>query len=402
MRQLIAIAGLLIWAAVPALAGEPARPAIDCAVPLAVQPFSSDPAVIWYDPLDDPAGRARYFEFATDGGLFDYTSEDALGGAGRSLRGLFRAGTVSAGSLKVVFGDSPVGRAPLRPGEKFTEVYWRVYVKHQRGWTGNPYKMSRATSMAGANWSQAMIAHVWGGGGDQLTLDPATGIDGEDRLVTTQYNDFKNLRWLGNQPPAGYPIFSTAESGQWVAVEAAARLNTPGQADGTFTLWIDGRMEAFRDRLNWRGSWDEKGINAVFLENYWNSGSPVEQARYFDDFVVSTAPIGLARTGVNPVILKTPFQSPEEGDRQTGFQVQVASAAPGGEIVWDSGTVAGAGNRVTVDAASGTFRGALAGRGALEPDTQYSARVRQRSASGWSGWSPWRVVVHTAAAAVPG
>jgi hypothetical protein len=33
-------------------------------------------------------------------------------------------------------------------------------------------------------------------------------------------------------------------------------------------------------------------INAVFFENYWNDGSPREQERYFDDIVISTAPVG--------------------------------------------------------------------------------------------------------------
>jgi hypothetical protein len=396
VRFQVALAGLLLQAAVPAMAAQPDVPAIDYAVPLAVQPFTTDPAVIWYDSFDDPARRSGYLELLDDGGLFGYSSEEALGGRGQSLRGLFRKGTVSAGSLKLVFGDCPLGRAPVRQGEKFTTIYWRVYVKHQRGWTGNPAKMSRGTSLAGTNWSQAMIGHVWQGPGNVLTLDPASGIDAGGKLVTTQYNDFAHLRWLGNQPSAGFPIFATAESGKWVAVEACIRLNTPGQSDGAFTLWIDGRMEAFRDGLNWVGTWQEKGINAVFLENYWNSGSPVEQARYFDDFVVSTTPIGLARTPLNPEIVKTPFESPDAGDRQQGFEVQVASAC-GGEIVWDSGTISTAGNRVTVDAASGTFRGKLARAAELQPNTRYAVRVRQRNASTWSEWSAWRIVIHTQA-----
>jgi hypothetical protein len=30
----------------------------------------------------------------------------------------------------------------------------------------------------------------------------------------------------------------------------------------------------------------------IMLENYWNSGSPVKQERYFDNFVISTNRIG--------------------------------------------------------------------------------------------------------------
>jgi hypothetical protein len=32
-------------------------------------------------------------------------------------------------------------------------------------------------------------------------------------------------------------------------------------------------------------------INAVFFENYWNAGSPVQQERYFDNLVISTQSI---------------------------------------------------------------------------------------------------------------
>ena len=44
--------------------------------------------------------------------------------------------------------------------------------------------------------------------------------------------------------------------------------------------------------LDWRGSWTAYGINAVFFENYWNSGAPVEQRRYFDDIAIATERVG--------------------------------------------------------------------------------------------------------------
>jgi hypothetical protein len=40
------------------------------------------------------------------------------------------------------------------------------------------------------------------------------------------------------------------------------------------------------------GSLTEYGINAVYLENYWNEGSPQPQDRYFDNFVIATERIG--------------------------------------------------------------------------------------------------------------
>ena len=73
---------------------------------------------------------------------------------------------------------------------------------------------------------------------------------------------------------------------------AQVRLNEAGQADGVFRMWIDGQLEAERTGLNWVGSYDEYGINAVFVSNYWNDGSPTQQERYLDNFVVSTERIG--------------------------------------------------------------------------------------------------------------
>lgn len=64
--------------------------------------------------------------------------------------------------------------------------------------------------------------------------------------VTTAYNDFPNLKWLGSRQ-ASTPIFSAAESGRWVCFESHVKLNRPGKRDEVFELWIDGRLEAARN-----------------------------------------------------------------------------------------------------------------------------------------------------------
>ena len=128
--------------------------------------------------------------------------------------------------------------------------------------------------------------------------------------MTSRYNDFANLRWLGNKPASQFRLHSTQESGRWVCVEARAKLNTPGRRDGLNQLWIDGRLEAERKNLDWRGNYTEHGINAVFLETYWNDGSPVTQSRWIDKFVISTNPIGPIVCPRNPVLTKTPYHGP--------------------------------------------------------------------------------------------
>ena len=134
-----------------------------------------------------------------------------------------------------------------------------------------------------------MIAHLWSKG-DVLIGDPAGCVSGSS-VRCSGYNDFSQLDWLG-QMPGDTPIFSTEDSGRWRCVEGHVRLNTPGSSDGVFELWIDDALEARRTDLDWRGSYTSYGINAVFFENYWNEGSPVEQRRWFDDIAIATERIG--------------------------------------------------------------------------------------------------------------
>jgi hypothetical protein len=175
----------------------------------------------------------------------------------------------------------------------YREVYWRIYMRNQPGWVGGSgYKFSRVMVFASeSSWAEAMVAHVWGGGSDYLSIDPVRGTDEAGNLRTTGYNDFDNFSWLGSDR-SSTPVFGSPHVGQWHCYEAQVRLNDPGSSNGLFRLWIDGELEAERTGLNFLGSYNAYGINGLFLENYWNGGSPVDQERYFDNLVVSTEPIG--------------------------------------------------------------------------------------------------------------
>lgn len=374
-----ALAGSALWGA--GVAAQPAAPRIESVVLAPRQPHAADPHVIWYDDFDQDRIKS-YLEPAAGSPENRRSAAEALGGAGASMECHYPQGGQGIGNRKLVFGDSPIGR-PLRAGEKFYDVYWRIYVKHQAGWTGAPAKMSRATGFVSAQWNQAFIAHVWSAG-LPLTLDPASGVR-EGRVVTTRYNDFANLHWLGNKPTGKFPIHATEEAGRWVCVESRVRLNTPGKKDGYAALWIDGRLDTERQGLDFCGSYTGRGssVNAIFLEAYWNDGSPRDQYRWYDDFVVSTAPIGPLTAPANPTLIRTP------GDC-AAWEVQLAGDGAGERPVWNSGELPGAQRRVTVTPQAGTFLGAAAGRTALAAGSLVFCRVRQRDAAGgWSPWSPW-------------
>lgn len=266
-------------------------------IPLIGSCATPRPEWIWCDDFEtDRLGR--YFEYVSAGGVFARAA--GVGRAGSfGMRAHWAVGEVSAGALHLAFGRTP--QAYFRPVDAGTadyrEIYWRVYVRNQSGWVGGGgNKLSRAISFASStSWAEAMIAHVWSGGSapgwDYLFLDPASGTDAAGTLRTTTYNDIANFRWLG-AVRGQTPLFGATAVGAWHCVEAHVRLNDAGQANGVFELWVDGALDAQKPGLNWVGGFNAYGINAVFFENYWNSGSPADQERYFDDLVVSTAPIG--------------------------------------------------------------------------------------------------------------
>ena len=363
---------------------SPDVPRIDFVVMSEIQSHQSDPNVIWYDDFN--MGAKDYMESS---GEID--PEESFGGSGGSMKVGFEQGEINGeGNRKLAFGDFPDPDSSIKVaqrGQQFDDIFWRIYVKHEYGWQGAPKKMSRATSIVSGNWRQAMILHVWSGKENSLTLDPASGVDGQSStVITTKYNDFDNLNWLGNNPASEFQISSTGESGYWVLVEARAKLNTPGKSDGLARLWIDGRLEAERDNLNFRGSYTDHGINALFLESYWNNGSIKTQGRWYDNFIVSTKPIGSVVCPSNPTLFKTPYHGP--GDL-AAWKVELATDCEGADVVYQSHELGNKEN-VVVDMNSGSFSGSLKGKPDLSSENTYFCRVRQKSTNEeWSDWSRW-------------
>lgn len=254
-------------------------------------------AWIWCDDFERDR-LSSYFEYDGAGGAFARTTSVGVGGSS-GMRARWAKGQVSVGSLKLAFGRTP--QATFRPvdsgSQNYREIYWRVYVRNAPNWIGGGgYKLSRSTIFSSStSWAQAMIAHVWSGASssnwDYLVQDPVRGTDLSGNVVTTKYNDFANMTWLGARRGAT-PLFNSANVGEWHCVEARVRLNDANSSNGVFEVWVNGQLDSRRTDLNWVADYSAYGINAVFLENYWNTGSPQAQERYLDNFVVSTQRIG--------------------------------------------------------------------------------------------------------------
>ena len=60
------------------------------------------------------------------------------------------------------------------------------------------------------------------------------------------------------------------------------------EADARVARFHEARLSG----LGWIGRFQDYGINAVYLENYWNDGAPQLESRDFDNFIISTQRIG--------------------------------------------------------------------------------------------------------------
>ena len=271
----------------------------ECAAP--------SPDWIWCDDFEEDR-REAYFEVRNADGNFGPRDGAGLAGS-RGMVARYREGVTGAGALHLAFGRTPQSYfAPVDAGtEDYREIYWRLYLRVPVEWVGHGgYKLARATVFTSPDhWGQAMVAHLWSGRPDGpnalgLVLDPVSGVDAAGRVVPDEYNDFPAFRWLG-VAGSRTKIFDRARRGVWRCIEAGVRLNDPGRANGTFRLWIDGELEAEKLGLDWVGTYREYGINALFIENYWDGGAPATQERAFDNLVVSRTPVGcVPDQGVNP------------------------------------------------------------------------------------------------------
>lgn len=256
------------------------------------------PQWLWCDDFEsDSSLEQNYYDVNRVGGKFGVVGDTAYGGT-KALRNGYVKGVEGAGWLKLSIGKTPV--SPKRYLDRnFEDVYWRFYMKTAPNWVGQGWKVTRATIFASSSWSQAAIGHLWSDNKLGLALDPVSGVSGST-VVTTGWNDFPNMKWIG--AAAGpVQVYAPENRDKWYCIEVRMKLNTPGKADGEFTYWLDGQQQAQRTGLNFRGNYTAYGINTIMLEGWINNGSPQDQNRYFDNFVVSTAKIGcFAPTPVSP------------------------------------------------------------------------------------------------------
>jgi P pilus assembly chaperone PapD len=345
-----------------------------------------------FESTDPMVGTGRYFEYDSDGGDFVATAGIGVDNS-KAMRVIYQSGEVGAGSFKLGFGRTPSSYFDkgIRNTEDFRDIYYRLYLKMQDGWQGQPQKLSRATVFAASDWSQAMIAHHWGSGQYYIAVDPVSCVNASSQVVCVGYNDFANMEWLGGQAGTT-PIFDSDNDGIWHYVEVHVKLNDAGQANGIEECWIDGVLDARRDNLDFVTSYTAYAINAVLIENYWDDGAPALLERYIDNFVVSTQPIG-EWTGGGPT---PPGQASNPSPADSATDISITA-----DLSWTAGSGSTSSDVYFGTSSPGTFQGSQTATtfdpGTMANDTAYYWRIDEVNAEGTTTGTVWSFTTIVAA-----
>jgi len=224
-------------------------------------------ARIWSDGFEDGAALTDRYEDVSTNGMF-VTTADAFTGE-HALEQHYDQGQVDAGWVCKVNNDG------------FPDhIFVRWYHKFEEGFDGFPPKMAgvRCRQRSG-DWKSTFAVHFW--------------IEDGEAVADVYAKNSSQANSSGWLPIARSGFFFDApeNAGRWIRLEMEVKLNTPGQTDGLYRFWADDELIVERTGVDLRGNTQDK-INEVMLDTYWNGGSPKEQSRYYDDFVVATERIG--------------------------------------------------------------------------------------------------------------
>ncbi|MHC4740136.1 MAG: heparin lyase I family protein, partial [Planctomycetota bacterium] len=213
----------------------------------------------------------------TDGGDsgMSVTTNDPYSGT-YSLEQYYTTDQVNAGWITRYIGDNP---HLASPGDKIDEVYYRFYHKFEDGFTGLPPKMARLKIFrTPTDWDGGLAVYQW--------------IDTSKLVADIRTYDGSGYSWL----PITFSTLDYSQSvniGRWICIEVRIKSNTTGQSDGQVQYWADGEEILYETDLDLQAEYSNgKGLNMVMLDCYWNAGSPANQSRFYDNYVISLDRIG--------------------------------------------------------------------------------------------------------------
>lgn len=241
-----------------------------------------------FEGITDPATELSQWNVNGDG----FAVETGVGvDGGQGLRVRLQPGVMLGGWVTLRFGQGPAAPAVDSPDGRWDELWLRYRLRTGADWPGRPIgDVAELIAMNGANWGIAADLNLHGEGSMRIAARGWTCIF-EGQLACDGSNDWTGVLQNISNAEGSTVVFDAGHADTWQCIEAHMRLNTPGLADGEAQVWIDGESELEQSGIDWRGTWDQFGINAVRFTNY---AEPVAAPLDFfiDDVVVGTARVG--------------------------------------------------------------------------------------------------------------
>ncbi len=210
--------------------------------------------------------------------------------SGKALKTTLKQGANTALNLRYLFAKWHA--------EEPDEIYFRYYLRFGNDWNADK-DGGKLPGLAGtygkAGWGprQSDGTNGWSVRGafsksffDETLKQPLTPVGS-----IAYHSDMKvdsGVHWGWGQGPGGL-----LQNNRWYAIEQHVRLNTPGQHDGLFRAWIDGRLVIERKGISFR-TVPELRIESVWM-NVYHGGtatSPRDMSLYIDNVVVARSYIG--------------------------------------------------------------------------------------------------------------
>jgi hypothetical protein len=241
-----------------------------------------------FEGITDPATELSQWNVNADG----FAVEAGVGiDGGQGLRVRLQPGVMFGGWVTLRFGQGPDAPAIDSPDGRWDELWLRYRLRTGADWPGRPIgDVGELIAMNGANWGIAADLNLHGEGSMRIAARGWSCIF-EGELACDGSNDWTGVLQNITNAEGSTVVFDAGHADTWQCIEAHMRLNTPGQADGEAHVWIDGAAEIEQVGIDWRGTWDDFGINAVRFTNY---AEPVAAPL---DFVIDDVVVGTARVG---------------------------------------------------------------------------------------------------------
>jgi len=179
------------------------------------------------------------------------------------------------------FGDHPLGSTPT--AANMEDVYFEGRVQFSGSYNTTYGKLF--TMAAFESWSASYPQPMnWS---PYYVLLQYNNLQAEGVLHSKTAGTSKWRNLLQN---VGTPV--TFQKGRWYELQYRLKLNSVGQSNGIFEMWIDGVKKASYTDVNYRDSYATHGWNHVMLTAYQNGAPPTAaQSLYWDEVVLSPVPI---------------------------------------------------------------------------------------------------------------